>query len=103
MQLKHYPLQKLKEELLASVKEEVGDQPFQLFFFGSRVKGTENERADIDVGYLSDKALDSAVKWKIRDRIEEIPTLYKIDFVDLGKVDDQFRSLAMQNTELIYG
>ena len=103
MQLKHYPIQRLKEELLTSVKAEVGENPFRLFFFGSRVKGSENERADIDVGFLSDKSLDSAVKWKKRDRIEEIPTLYKIDFVDFGNVDVQFRILAMQNTELIYG
>ncbi len=102
MQLQHYPIEKLKTELLSSVRAEVGNKKFSLFFFGSRVKGTENERADIDVGYLSDGVLDSAVKWKIKERINEIPTLYKIDFVDFGSVDEQFKDLAMSKTEIIY-
>lgn len=102
MQLQHYPIEKLKQELLASVKAEVGDKKFSLFFFGSRVKGAADERADIDVGFLADNSLESSVKWKIKERIDEIPTLYKIDFVDFGNVDNEFRKLAMQKTEVIH-
>lgn len=103
MQLQHYPIEKLKTELLAAVQAEVGQKKFSLFFFGSRVKGTATERADIDVGFLADKPLASAVKWRIKERIDEIPTLYKIDFIDFGSVDEDFRKLAMQKTEVIYG
>lgn len=103
MQLQHYPIEKLKAELLTAVQAEVGQKKFSLFFFGSRVKGAATERADIDVGFLADKQLESVVKWRIKERIDEIPTLYKIDFVDFGSVDEDFRKLAMQKTEVIYG
>ena len=102
MQLQHYPIEKLKAELVTSVKSELGDKKFRLFFFGSRVKGNANERADIDVGFWASDALDNSVKWKIKERLDEIPTLYKIDFIDFGNVDERFRNLAMQKMEIIY-
>lgn len=103
MYLQHYPIEKLKQELLESVRAETNNTSFKLFFFGSRVKGNAGERADIDVGYLSNEALESSVKWRIKERIADIPTLYKIDFVDFGTVDKLFKDLAMAKTEVIYG
>lgn len=102
MELLHYPIEKLKQELLNCVKAELGNEHFKLFFFGSRVKGNTNDRADIDVGFLGEKALDSFVKGKIKDNIYNIATLYKIDFVDFGRVDEEFKKLALKKTELIY-
>ncbi len=102
MELQHYPVQQLKTELLHCVKTEAGDQKFRLFFFGLRMNGSGNERSDIDVGYLGETELNSQTKARIKERIDEIETLYKIDFVDFRSVDAEFRDLAMRKTEVIY-
>lgn len=46
--------------------------------FGSRAKGTALERSDIDIAVSGVKDYDALL-----EEIEEIPTLYKIDLVDL--------------------
>ena len=102
MHLQHYPVQQLKTELLSCVKAEAGEQKFRLFFFGSRVKGNADERADIDVGFLGESELDISAKARINERIDKIETLYKRDFIDFGNVDAGFRDLARQKNELIY-
>ena len=46
--------------------------------FGSRAKGTALERSDIDIAVSGVPDQDALL-----EEIEEIPTLYKIDLVDL--------------------
>lgn len=50
----------------------------KVVLFGSRAKGTALERSDIDVAVAGVSDFDS-----LQEEIEEIPTLYKIDLVNL--------------------
>lgn len=50
----------------------------QVVLFGSRAKGTALERSDIDIAVSGTEDYDTLL-----EEIEEIPTLYKIDLVDL--------------------
>jgi predicted nucleotidyltransferase len=50
----------------------------KVVLFGSRAKGTALERSDIDVAVAGVSDFDS-----LEETIEEIPTLYKIDLVNL--------------------
>jgi hypothetical protein len=38
----------------------------------------------------------------LADKIEEIPTLYKIDWVDLARTNDKFRQSALMHHKVIY-
>ncbi|MDO5423029.1 MAG: nucleotidyltransferase domain-containing protein [Eubacteriales bacterium] len=50
----------------------------RVVLFGSRAKGTALERSDIDL------AVSGATDFEaLREEIEEIPTLYTVDLVDL--------------------
>ncbi len=49
-----------------------------VILFGSRAKGTALERSDIDIAVAGGRDIDA-----LREEVEEIPTLYKIDLVDL--------------------
>ena len=58
----------------------------EVILFGSRAKGTETERSDIDIavsGVASHEILD------LQENLEEIPTLYTIDLVDLDTCQNQ--------------
>lgn len=71
----------------------------RVFLFGSRAAGTARERSDFDIGIDGPTPLPSAVKFRIEDRLEQLPTLYKIDVVDFATVSSAFRQYALQHTE----
>lgn len=58
----------------------------KIILFGSRAKGTETERSDIDIAV-------SGVPWKnipgLQEKLEELPTLYTVDLVDLDTCKNQ--------------
>ena len=58
----------------------------KLNLYGSRAKGTATERSEIDIaesGVASHEILD------LQENLEEIPTLYSIDLVDLDTCQNQ--------------
>lgn len=50
----------------------------EVILFGSRAKGTARERSDIDIAVRGADFFDS-----LEEEIEELPTLYTIDVVNL--------------------
>lgn len=99
MRLEHYPVEKLKSQLLAIIAKYLDLADYRVFFFGSRVAGQGSERSDIDVGIEGPEEIPFGTMAKIREEMEELPTLYKIEAVDFNKVSNQFREVARQFTE----
>lgn len=99
MRLEHYPLEKLKKEILEIVGRHLDLSRYRVFFFGSRVTGKGTDRSDIDVGIEGPEPVPTKMWFEISEEIEDIPTLYKIDMVDFAHVARKFREVAMQATE----
>lgn len=100
MKLKHYPAGKLKKEILTILGKHLDLSRRKVFFFGSRVSGGADDRSDIDVGILGPPI--SAGAWlDIQEEFENLPTLYKVEIVDLRRTDDVFRDVALEHTETI--
>ena len=76
---------------------------YRVFLFGSRTSGTARDRSDFDVGVLGDTPLPLATFYKMEDLFEEIPTLYRIDWVDLNRVSPEFCREALKQTEVLCG
>jgi len=100
--LPHYSINKLEQELKEIVASELKEKSYELFFFGSRVKGVGDDRSDIDVGFYNKEGIVDRAKYNIKEKIENIRTLYSIDFVDFSKVDKEFKALVFQNREVFY-
>lgn len=67
------------DEILNEVKRICGAGGAQkVVLFGSRAKGTALERSDIDIAVSGVSEIDA-----VREALEEIPTLIRIDLVDL--------------------
>ena len=56
----------------------------QVILFGSRAKGTNLERSDIDIAVSGVRHFE-----ELREKIEEIPTLYMIDVLNLDKCKNE--------------
>jgi predicted nucleotidyltransferase len=99
MRLEHYPLKKLKKEILGICGKYLDLKQYKVFFFGSRVSDAGDDRSDIDVGILGPEPVFSITK--IREEVENLPILYKIDVVDFKDTSEGFRKVALEDIELI--
>lgn len=75
----------------------------KIFLFGSRVTGKSRERSDFDIGVIGAEPLPLKIYYKMEDRFDDLPTLYRIDWVDFNRVSEKFRERAMKQVEVLYG
>ena len=101
MKLEHYSAEKLKIQILSVIKKHSNLNDYNVFFFGSRVRGDNFERADIDLGIEGTKKISALTKFKIEEDLKKLPVLYKIDFVDFNNVSREFKQEALKNIEYV--
>jgi predicted nucleotidyltransferase len=101
MRLENYSAEKLKGEIRSIIEKHLDISGAKLFFFGSRVTGKGNDRSDIDVGIEGRGEIDRAVMARIKEDLEKLPVLYKIELVDFTAAPASFREVALQKTETI--
>ena len=88
------------DALRSSKKELHGGR---VVLFGSRAAGTARDRSDFDIGELANKPIPLADFMTIEDRLESLPTLFRIDLVDLKRTSERFREQALSQTEVLLG
>lgn len=101
MRLENYPSEKLKNQIIKIVGKYLDLSKYRVFFFGSRVSGGGDERSDIDVGIDGPDSLPLRALSDIKDELDNLPVLYKIDVVDFKNISDQFRRVALEKIEEI--
>jgi len=100
MRLEYYSADKLKKEILEILGKYLDLSKYKVFFFGSRVRGNSDERADIDIG-IEGPEIPAYTKLEIEEELENLPILYKIDFVDFNNVSDKFKKVAKEHIEYL--
>lgn len=101
MKLEYESLDKLKKDILDIVGRHLDLKEYKVFFFGSRVAGTNFPRADIDLGVEGPKPIPAKIKLEIEEKLENLRTLFKIDFVDFQNVSEKFKKEAKKFLELL--
>lgn len=91
----------VKKEISRIVREHLPSREYRAFFFGSRAEGKHRERSDIDVGIMGQKPLSLDKLFEIKEALDKIPTLFKIDVVDFRQTSKDFREVALAHTEEI--
>jgi predicted nucleotidyltransferase len=89
----------LREAIRKAVSPLLDLDRFQLFLFGSEASGLADRRSDIDVGILGPRPVSGAIRQRILERLETLPTLRTFDVVDLGSVDEAFKAEALKHAE----
>ena len=97
MRLEHESSEQLKKNLLCIVGRHLDLNEYRVFFFGSRVAGRGTERSDIDVGIEGPAPVPGSMMAEMREALEQLPLLYKIDIVDFQNVSTHFKKVAKQN------
>ena len=101
MKIEFYSEKKLKKEILRIIGRYLDLKKYKVFFFGSRVRGDNFPRADIDIGIEGPKAIPAEVKLNIEEELEKLPTLYKFDLVDFSQVSKDFEKEVKKEIEYV--
>lgn len=75
---------------------------YTLILFGSRACRTHQERSDFDIGIYGDEPVSFQTFYKIGDFFESLPTLHRIDWVDLNRTSMKFQENALKNGVILY-
>ena len=89
----------LKKVISGIISKRLDIKIYRLFFFGSRVSDKGSYRSDIDIGIEGDNGIPYEVMYEIREDLENLPILYKLEIVDFKKVSPDFKKVALQNIE----
>ena len=101
MNLRHYPIEKLRTDLRSIVGRRLDLAKYRLFFFGSRVTNTGDDHSDIDIGVEGAAPVPAAALSAIKEELENLPTVYKLDLVDFADVSEDFKKVALAKIEVI--
>jgi len=75
----------------------------KVYLFGSRSRQTQKPRSDFDIAIQGKEPINLKLFYQIENRLENLPTLYKIDLVDLNRTSKSFREHALKQSKCIYG
>ncbi len=81
--------------IIESVVQEHVPDGYEVFVFGSRVRGGDRKYSDIDIGIKGKKRLEMRKLGLIKAELEESMLPYRIDVVDFKRVGDRFRDLVL--------
>ncbi len=84
----------LAREVARIAREELGAET-RVWLFGSWAGGQAVPRSDLDVAVEAEGPLDPRAWARVRERVEELPTLRSIDVVDLAGVAGAIRSTVL--------
>ncbi|MDO8549175.1 MAG: nucleotidyltransferase domain-containing protein [Ignavibacteria bacterium] len=76
-------------------------KPEKLILFGSRGKGKASFNSDYDIAIDSER-IGLSEKRELKEKIDEIIGLHKIDLVFLKEIDEGFRKIIQQTGKVIY-
>jgi predicted nucleotidyltransferase len=76
-------------------------KPERLILFGSRGKGTESFNSDYDIA-IDSELIKISEKRKLKEKIDKIIGLYKIDIIFLKEIDPGFKEIILKTGKIIY-
>lgn len=102
MQLEHENREELEKMILAAIGKHLDLSQYDVFFFGSRISGKGDADSDIDVGIEGTQPVPPGILGKIREEIEELPILYRMDVIDFKAAGEVFQRVAKSHIQMIH-
>lgn len=75
--------------------------PTRIYLFGSRVTGDANAESDYDFAFDAPEA-DAASLQSMRNDLDQLHTLYRIDVANIARTDDRFANRVRDTGLVIY-
>ena len=72
----------------------------KIMVFGSRIKGTSKEFADLDLCVVGDQPLSSVELINLKEAFSNSDLPFRVDIVDWMKITQEFKDIIMQDVEV---
>lgn len=76
--------------------------PEKILLFGSRAKKDYKGNADFDIAIKEKEKVNTDIQRKIKEEIEKISGLYKVDIIFLNEVEKEFKEIVLKNGRVVY-
>ncbi|KAF0162032.1 MAG: DNA polymerase beta domain-containing protein [Rhodocyclaceae bacterium] len=93
-------IQQMLQEIFSRARTRLAGH--RVVIFGSRARGDARPRSDFDIGVIGESPLPLRDFYALADQIEDLPTLYRIDWVDFARTSEKFRRAALASMKVIY-
>jgi predicted nucleotidyltransferase len=93
--------QQIISDAVNIIRRHLSRREFEIVLFGSWARGNAQENSDIDLGLVGPESVDDMTLLRIKEEIRCIPTLRRIDVVDLSKTDDTFRQDVLSYAQVL--
>lgn len=93
-----------EEEIIEAIAQRVRTflgRDFRLYLFGSRASGKADRYADFDLMVWGPEAISEETFLEIKNSIDSLETLHKIDLVDYHRVSTEFRNVILEKAKEI--
>ena len=74
---------------------------YEVWAFGSRVKGTAKKYSDLDLAVITDKPLSISAIGALADDFSESDLPWKVDVVDWATTSESFRKIIKQDKVVV--
>ncbi|MBN2166184.1 MAG: nucleotidyltransferase substrate binding protein [Marinilabiliaceae bacterium] len=90
-----------KREIIEQVRKIILKhvQPKRIYLFGSQINGEQTPNSDIDIAYDSE---DTSKDYLIKDEVDHISTLLKVDVINISRSGDRFRQRVLDTGKVIW-
>ncbi len=83
---------------LRDVAAEFASRGIRLFLFGSFASGEQRPGSDLDLGFTASERTSPQSVESLREAIDALPTIRRIDLVDFRRTDPAFARVALRST-----
>jgi predicted nucleotidyltransferase len=83
------------------IRRHLPEPSVRILLFGSWATLTSVPTSDVDVGILGESPVAPLIMARIREGIEDLSTLRKVDIVDLRTVDGRLRDRVLQHAVML--
>lgn len=87
---------------LEEVAEKYDRKGLILFIFGSFARSKQRKTSDLDIGVLWKSVRNPKMFTELYQDIQQLPTIRKIDLVDMHQVDKDFRKKAVEEGVMLF-
>ena len=87
------------DKIASLLKEDI--KPNRILLFGSRAEGKYGPGSDFDIA-LDGKKIDVRKMREIKEKLEEISGLHKVDIIFLESVDKEFKDIILRRGKILY-
>ena len=89
------------KEVVRIIRRRLRSGQAKIYLFGSQAKSTNVDGSDIDIAILGKERMDDLLFLRIKEEVKAIPTLRKIDLVDLNRSTASFKKAVLRHAQAL--